>query len=303
MVSSVNRFQADLEYRYGPHDVKTRNAAPTRCRLDFMRLGPFDVGVARGVGVSWYRKHGQLDEMWRDRVFLLQQRSGRSVVEHLGKTVTMDAQDLVLADSIGNCSFGLLGEGALLCFDLPRHYFEQGIGVSNSLMQRIDGSKGVGRSLSSLMRSFTEFDTDFDADDRETMFQTVQSMVNRSVARRRDHKLGCSKTKDIVADLKRWALERIDSPDLTPQSMALACGLSRRQLYRVFENEGLTPSAWVWQLRLDVAFTYLRHNPDRRVIDAALAVGFNDAAHFSRLFKDRFGHSPKSLLLRERSNK
>jgi transcriptional regulator GlxA family with amidase domain len=69
-------------------------------------------------------------------------------------------------------------------------------------------------------------------------------------------------------------------------------GLSERQLYRrVKEIVGLTPVGYIRMMRLERAAHLLRQDAGR-VSEVAYAVGFRSAKHFSRLFRQTFGHPP-----------
>ncbi|MGW1057948.1 helix-turn-helix domain-containing protein [Micromonospora rubida] len=88
---------------------------------------------------------------------------------------------------------------------------------------------------------------------------------------------------------------RIGDPDLSPQMVALAHGISVRALHRLFENENLTVARWIRHRRLercrhDLADPLLAHRTIERV---ASRWGLTDAAHFSRVFRNAYGISPR----------
>lgn len=69
---------------------------------------------------------------------------------------------------------------------------------------------------------------------------------------------------------------------------------SRWQLQRVFQAEtGLSVAMYVRELKLSQAAEQLINSP-ARVIDIALALGFNSEMSFSRSFKQMFGISPRA---------
>jgi AraC-like DNA-binding protein len=51
------------------------------------------------------------------------------------------------------------------------------------------------------------------------------------------------------------------------------------------------------ELRLQRAFALLTEARDgeRRISDVALKVGFSDISHFNRLFRSRFGDTPRGV--------
>lgn len=94
---------------------------------------------------------------------------------------------------------------------------------------------------------------------------------------------------------------RLDEPDLTPARLAQAEGISERYLQKLFEAAGDSFSHYLRERRLQRAFADLA-NPAMTncpVSEIAFRYGFNDAAHFSRAFRDRFGLSPRALRQQE----
>lgn len=98
----------------------------------------------------------------------------------------------------------------------------------------------------------------------------------------------------------RLALDEIEArfqePDLDVASIARRVGISPRYLQRLFETTGTTITERVNELRLQRAFALLTAAGDgRRISDIALEVGFSDLSHFNRLFRARFGDTPRGV--------
>lgn len=78
----------------------------------------------------------------------------------------------------------------------------------------------------------------------------------------------------------------------TRAELALAAGVSSRQLERLFRAElGSTPGAYYALLRLERA-RQLARQTDLGLAEIALACGFSSLSHFSRRYRARFGISP-----------
>lgn len=98
-----------------------------------------------------------------------------------------------------------------------------------------------------------------------------------------------------LARAKQFIEERLADPELGIEQIAQALGLSASQLHRVFEHEPLAPAHYIRERRLEACSRDLL-DPSlagQAVSTLAYARGFNDAAHFSRAFRARFGVSPR----------
>ncbi len=85
--------------------------------------------------------------------------------------------------------------------------------------------------------------------------------------------------------------------ELTPGSIAAAHFMSTRHLHSLFSDTGTTVSALIKDRRLEKCRTQIL-NPalaHRTIAGIAAQWGFSDPAHFSRVFKARFGQSPSEL--------
>lgn len=82
------------------------------------------------------------------------------------------------------------------------------------------------------------------------------------------------------------------SHDLSLQQLADIAGLSTAYFSRLFQQStGLSPHRYVLQARVKRAQELLRQ-PETRVLDVALACGFQTQQHFARVFREWCGSSP-----------
>ena len=99
----------------------------------------------------------------------------------------------------------------------------------------------------------------------------------------------------LARQAKRHIGRQLRCPDLSANSIAACLGVSRRTLYRVFEPTGGIQK-YIQGKRLDaVRAELLDHTHRRKVSEIAEASGFTRMDYFSRVFKKRFGHSPRAI--------
>jgi AraC-like DNA-binding protein len=94
--------------------------------------------------------------------------------------------------------------------------------------------------------------------------------------------------------------ERFTAPELDVKSVARRQGISPRYLQRLLEESGMSFTARVNELRLQKALALLTppHDRGRPISDVAIEVGFSDISHFNRLFRARFGDTPRRVRAR-----
>ncbi|MBX9606651.1 MAG: AraC family transcriptional regulator [Gammaproteobacteria bacterium] len=87
-----------------------------------------------------------------------------------------------------------------------------------------------------------------------------------------------------------WAnLER----DVDLKELAGIAGLSPSQFCRAFkESTGMTPHAALTQCRIERAQALALNNPDTKLTELALSVGYGSQASFGAAFKRLVGRSP-----------
>jgi AraC-like DNA-binding protein len=96
----------------------------------------------------------------------------------------------------------------------------------------------------------------------------------------------------------RFAIARqYADPNLSPEKLAAAVDCSRTQLYRIFAKQGEGVSAAIWAVRLARARDMLTATTHRRlsIEEIAFRCGFLDPSNFARMFKRRYGVTPRHM--------
>lgn len=229
-------------------------------------------------------------QRWDAYTFVLLLHSGYARVSHGQHHVQLAPHDLVVTDSRSDFEISVDERCELTAFHIRRDLLSN-VGVE-SFGRAIRGRQGLGMLLSRLLGSLLEAEDTLDDQDCILVSDSVARMIQRC--------LGASQCTDDsnarqrFARLRAWTLAHLDEPTLGPETLADAYGISRRQLYRLFETCGKTPAIWLKELRLHKAHLLLTlpDHESRSITEIAYAVGFSDAAHFSRAFRQRFGVSP-----------
>jgi AraC-like DNA-binding protein len=99
----------------------------------------------------------------------------------------------------------------------------------------------------------------------------------------------------LLYRLKNYILTHLRDPELSMPRAAAAIGISPRYASDLMAAEQISFRSYVQMQRLERCKRDLSDPAQlaRHVSDIAFAWGFNDLAHFSRIFKQRFGVSPR----------
>ena len=96
---------------------------------------------------------------------------------------------------------------------------------------------------------------------------------------------------ELMIDAQQWLHEHF-AESLNFAELAQQLGMSQRTLNRRFKlATGLSPGRYAQQLRLEQARELLRDS-NLSVAEIAVAVGYQDIAYFSTLFRDHMAQSP-----------
>jgi AraC-like DNA-binding protein len=105
------------------------------------------------------------------------------------------------------------------------------------------------------------------------------------------------RTADARRLVESYIENHLASSDLGPTTICAALGMSKAGLYRAFAgSEGVT--SYIRKRRLEVIHVLLNDPRETRSIgEIAYEYGFVSDAHFSRVFRQKFGFSPRNARL------
>jgi AraC-like DNA-binding protein len=235
-----------------------------------------------------------------DRVCLLIAETPRLGIWHRGREVQLGSGEATLlqADAPGRC--GASENFAIFALVMaPTDLEARGCRPGDGLTRRI----GRNSDALKLLRGYTG------ALERTALASSVEAskVVHRHIldlaalAASPHGAIGESSASAVVAARLAAALDQIRSsfqdPDLSVAAVARSLEISPRYLQRLLEIGGTSFTAQVNELRLQRAHALLtaERRDRQRISDVALQAGFSDVSYFNKLFRSRFGGTPKDL--------
>ena len=108
-------------------------------------------------------------------------------------------------------------------------------------------------------------------------------------------KLFRPKEDEFYFVVSRYITERLHEP-LSLNRLADEVHLQPNYFVSKFKkNFGMTPVEYINTLRLDASSKEMLQHPEKRIEDIARQFGFEDYRYFGRIFKKRFGTSPRGF--------
>ncbi|MFM7119653.1 MAG: helix-turn-helix domain-containing protein, partial [Gammaproteobacteria bacterium] len=98
-------------------------------------------------------------------------------------------------------------------------------------------------------------------------------------------------------DIEAYVARNLTDPDLNYIEVAAKCGISARYFCHVLKEHDTSFSELLWSQRLKQARNWLEspEYQDHPIYQIAFMAGFKSAAHFSRMFKEFYGCSPREF--------
>lgn len=184
----------------------------------------------------------------------------------------------------------------LLAMLVPRDRLtSRSLDVSRCALQRFSASAGLGRVIHQYMRCLMDDLPAFDAALGGSLADTAVELVRLAVLER-VRSVGVLSAGGVLMErIKACVQRRLRNPTLSIDTIARDLNCSKRYLHKIFGAEGgESLGQYIWNARLERCRADLLDPrlQRRSVTEIAFSWGFNNAAHFSRSFKARFGVAP-----------
>jgi AraC-like DNA-binding protein len=228
------------------------------------------------------------------------QTRGEGVISQDGRTARLCVGDFALYDSTRPYELRFDAPFEQVVLRLPGAALRSALRDTQALTaSSVSGQRGAGHLMIGMIRTLA---TDIDTLAPESATAVAESVSQILIA-------GLSALpaarQPPVSHLAAYHRERIKAciasrlrdPSLSVAGIAAQLKLSPSTLHRAWSGEACSIAEWIWAQRLDAARRDLC-NPAlraRSVSEIAYSWGFNDAAHFSRTFRARFGCSAREL--------
>ena len=273
--------------------VSETHEAPLLTHVVSHRLGDIRLVELSGNPFGAVRGRAEISGDSDSYLGILYQRSGSTLCRRGDDRVIVGPGEISVWHSGRPVSFEMPEEFDKLCVIIPIARFE-------SVLYNAETYEGLhlpgGSNLATLLGSYLSTLTDSvmtrnDNKHFDTIDVTLELLGAAFRAQRRSSTI--APRDQLFARISNDIEARLNDVNLSPNKIAEANGVSIRYLYALFSEQGKTVSGWVRRRRLLRCRAELDGaDTEASITEIAYRWGFNDSAHFSRLFKASFGMSP-----------
>jgi AraC-like DNA-binding protein len=273
-------------------------------RRDFS--GSLETNLLHDVQFSRVISHAQHVVRSRQRIrqspddyFLISiQCAGSGSVAQHDRVALLSVGDFALYDTTQPYELNFDDPFEQLVLRIPRRYLSRRIACPERLTAvSFRGSQGSGAIVSNFMvQMYRQLDR-LAADCLPAMHQALLDLLVAGLSGTLTENLPTANRLVLRQRILNFVEARLSDATLDCQKIAAAHGISVRYLNKLFEDDELPLSEWIWSRRLEKARTAIERSrvTGQSISQIAYDWGFKDPAHFSRAFKIRYGLRPSAL--------
>lgn len=265
-------------------------------RSTIWKLGPFALSAVAAPAARYRRTATQIRRDALDHWVISLARRGTHVMQVAGSDAASTAPaGLPYVFSLADAFEGERSDIDWVCLFVPREAFpELALTIDGSRHQALDS--GMGQLLAGILGTLDTRLAAMTEAELPRLVAALRAVIAACVAPSAEAQAGALQLDLARRERVRQAIRRnLRSPTLTPQRICRLVGMSRSQLYRLFESSGGVVR-YIQTERLREAHRALSDPDTRRDIhEVAEDLGFFDASTFSRIFRRVYGCAPSEV--------
>jgi len=262
--------------------------------------GNLQLSTIQSSEISLRRSHSEPHLNSQDAYFAVLLLSGAGLLEQHGREAFLQPGDISLYDATRPHRVHCFGElSKMIYLSIPRAVLRDRVaGIDRCTALLIPGTKGIGFVAANFLHSSATHADQLQDHEFSTLSDHALDLLTLAITSVRPGDINLSRSRlGSLNSIKTVVEQNLRNAELDAGLISRYAGLSTRYINDLFAEEATSLMRYVWTRRLENCGKDLL-NPvfvDHRISDIAFRWGFNDAAHFSRAFKQQFGCSPREF--------
>jgi AraC-like DNA-binding protein len=284
---------------YFPLDLTFRDAERFDGRLELWSLGEVSLSRLTSDGLAYVREKHHLATETEEHYLVTVPAQSDVFFSQCGRDIRCNPGGFILERSNEPYEFSHGARNDLWVLKVPGSALAGRIRAPDRFCtMEFDARTGIGRLFVDML---TLLPARFDALSPEARLALGRHLVEMIVLSVKEDARTLTSASSSVREghltrVEAFVRRNLGDPDLGPDTVAAACGISVRYLHDLLRDTNRTLGQWVRDQRLEQCRAALADPAcNRTVADIAYGWGFTDQAQFSRLFKAQFGVSPRDF--------
>lgn len=284
---------------YANVDITSKVDDTFQAETRLMSLGQLQLSSIRSSAISIKKQPRDPERIDQDAYFAVLLLSGRYRLEQHGRMACLLPGDIAIYDATQPHDIDCAGEFSKLIFAMPRPILTTRFARPDACTAiRIAGTQGIGAVTSNFLRTLSANLDQLGQHELATISESALNLISLALASIQPTKLKHSRSQAMtLTRIKCYIAQNLSVSDLDTRIIAQAVGISPRYINVLFAQENQSLMRYVLQQRLDRCYQDIANHKQNglKISSIAFRWGFNDLSHFSRVFRQRYGMSPREL--------
>ena len=221
--------------------------------------------------------------------------SGFYTLEQNGRECILRPGDMALYDATRPHRIVCPASFTKLIVSIPRPMLrDRAPGVEHCTARRISGREGIGPVTGNFIRACAHHASELSSRDFSALADHCVDLLTSALAAVRPAAGTQSPNRSLMRlRIKDFVEQNLRDPGMNTTIVASGVGMSPRYINDILKDEETSLMRYVLSRRLEHCRRDLLTQTVQRVSSIAFGWGFNDLSHFSRAFRQSFGHSPR----------
>ena len=232
--------------------------------------------------------------------FIHMQLEGESINRQDGREARLGPGDFTLCDTNRPYEIHFGAPNRMFVLGIPDNLIRRHIACPENVVAiPMSGSAGLSGLLSEFLQGFwTQCQEEIDPGVAPRMTNAILDLmagVYTLLPQAQSDRSSLSTAHRIR--IVNYIEAHLGDPDLTPMRVADACKMTPRYLHHLFSSESETVARYILRRRLEECSRALTipSQRGRTVTAIAFDYGFNSPTHFGRVFRARYGVTPREF--------
>ncbi len=294
VAQDFEHWRENVSTAFVPLDAVSTGPSSFEGTLVSSTLGSLQLSEVAGREVDVRRTRATIKRADPGLIKVGLQLSGSGTIVQNDREAVLHPGDFAVYDTSAPYDLHFAGDFAMFVVMFPREALHLASReLTTVAARRIDGDHGVGALVSPFLHGLRRTTVDGTLPTAPMLENAVLDLLCAALD---DAAPDYAPGSTLLLEAKSLVESHLDDPTLSTATLAARLHISVRYLQKLFESDGRTVAGWIRSRRLDRCHRDLRD--PRFAADSIGTIcarhGLIDSSHFSKLFKETYGMSPRA---------